>query len=160
MHDYYAGIGSRETPQNILNMMQRIGYHMAVLGWVFRSGRALGADTAFEVGCNLANGAKEIFLSKDATPEAIELALRYHPNPEALKRKGDYVLGLMGRNMHIISGITLDKDVKFVVCWTRDGKDSGGTGQAIKYCWDRGIKVYNMFNGSDLQILKECGLLQ
>ncbi len=156
----YAGIGSRETPQHVLNDMQRMGFHLGTLGWTLRSGRAIGADTAFEVGCNLANGSKEIFVSKDATPEAIELALKYHPNPEALKRKGEYVLGLMGRNMHIISGITLDKDVKFVICWTKDYVNpTGGTSQAIRYCWDRGIFVYNLSNPLHLEELESKNLL-
>jgi hypothetical protein len=156
--NHYAGIGSRDTPQHILNMMQRLGFHMANLGWTLRSGGAIGADTAFEIGCNLVGGSKEIFLSKDATPDAIELALKYHPNPKALKQKGDYVLGLMGRNMQIISGTMLDKDVEFVVSWTRDGKDSGGTGHTMRYCWDKGIRVYNLFDNFDLQTLKECNL--
>lgn len=138
----YAGIGSRETPQDILDKMTYIAKILNEKGYILRSGGAKGADTAFEIG---AGENKEIFYSKDATKDSIELALKFHPNPEALKKKGDYALGLMGRNMLIISGQNLDDDVDFVVCWTKDGLPLGGTGQALRYCESKGIEVYNLF---------------
>ncbi len=53
---YYAGIGSRKTPEEILVIMTHIAVRMRNLGWVLRSGCALGADTAFENGAgNLKN---------------------------------------------------------------------------------------------------------
>lgn len=141
----YAGIGSRETPQDILDKMTCIAKHLSEKGYILRSGGAKRADSAFEKGCDSVNGEKEIFYSEDATKDSIELALKFHPNPEALKKKGDYTLGLMGRNMLIVSGQNLDDDVDFVVCWTKDGLSSGGTGQALRYCESKGIKVYNLF---------------
>ena len=153
----YAGIGSRETPPHILQKMRSIGYNLGLRGYTLRSGRAIGADQEFEAGCDQARGKKEIFVSRDATPEAIEIALKYHPNPEALKRKGQYVVGLMGRNIQIVEGRNINnlaERINFAVCWTKDGRDSGGTGQAIRYCWDKGIKVYNLFNSQDVWDLK------
>lgn len=150
----YAGIGSRETPDDILEEMKLIASKLANLDYTLRSGGALGADSAFELGCDYIFGSKEIYYSKHATPKAIELALKFHPNPEALKRKGDYVLGLMGRNMQIISGLNLDKNVDFVVCWTKDGKASGGTGQAIRYVESLNIPIYNLFNQKDCDDLQ------
>lgn len=60
---FYAGIGSRETPPEILDLMESIAYRLARLvevtgdyhpstydGWVLRSGGAPGADQAFERG--------------------------------------------------------------------------------------------------------------
>lgn len=47
---FYTGVGSRETPANILKLMERIGYALASQGWTLRSGGALGADQAFERG--------------------------------------------------------------------------------------------------------------
>lgn len=46
----YTGIGSRETPEDIQWVMKRIGYGMAKRGHTLRSGRAKGADRAFETG--------------------------------------------------------------------------------------------------------------
>ena len=41
--NYYSGIGSRETPEHILNIMHHIGAYLATQGWVLRSGAANGA---------------------------------------------------------------------------------------------------------------------
>ncbi len=146
---YYAGVGSRETPTEVLEEMTALAKILESKGFCLRSGHAKGADLAFEKGTSI----KEIFRSKDATEEAIELALKFHPNPKALKNKGDYVLRLMGRNMQIISGQFLDSNVEFVVCWTKDGKASGGTGQAIRYANSLGIPVYNLKNMSLTEIM-------
>lgn len=47
---YYTGIGSRETPPEILELMAKIAYKLAQQGWHGRSGSAGGADLAFEQG--------------------------------------------------------------------------------------------------------------
>lgn len=44
---YYTGVGSRETPADVLQLMFRIGRVMCALGYKGRSGAAPGADTAF-----------------------------------------------------------------------------------------------------------------
>lgn len=46
----YTGIGSRETPYEIQDLMKRIAFKLAENGWLLRSGGAEGADTAFENG--------------------------------------------------------------------------------------------------------------
>lgn len=47
---FYTGVGSRETPPEILKMMQELGKKLASEGWTLRSGAAVGADSAFEMG--------------------------------------------------------------------------------------------------------------
>jgi len=47
---YYTGIGSRETPKDILELMHEIAFTLADQDYVLRSGGAQGADTAFEEG--------------------------------------------------------------------------------------------------------------
>lgn len=47
---YYTGVGSRETPANILTLMEEVGFKLASQGWTLRSGGAIGADKAFEDG--------------------------------------------------------------------------------------------------------------
>ena len=37
---YYAGVGSRETPQDVLETMWKIGKHLADKGYTLRSGGA------------------------------------------------------------------------------------------------------------------------
>jgi hypothetical protein len=48
----YAGIGSRETPQATLDLMNLIGFTLAQKGHSLRSGGAKGADSAFEAGAS------------------------------------------------------------------------------------------------------------
>jgi hypothetical protein len=155
----YAGIGSRNTPSHILGQMSEIATHLGSLNWVLRSGHADGADLAFE------NGAKEdtaeIWLpwftfnkslpkykyhihrviSQDDT-EAYDSVKKYHPNPNRLSFGA---VSLMARNYRQIIGLK-SQNSSFVICWTSDGKDSGGTGQAIRIARDNNIPVYNLFN--------------
>lgn len=47
---FYTGVGSRETPDNILGVMEDAACRLAGLGYVLRSGKAGGADAAFQLG--------------------------------------------------------------------------------------------------------------
>jgi hypothetical protein len=138
----YAGIGSRETPYEILQLMKNIGYWMAKRDWLLRSGGAIGADLTFERGCDLAQGEKEILRPEDSTPEAEELASRFHP---AWERCTGPARKLHGRNMMIVSGRKLVEPVEMVICWTKDGKSSGGTGQPMRYSDHLKIPTFNLF---------------
>lgn len=156
MQHFYAGIGSRETPNNILEEMRIIGYGLAKkYDWILRSGHAPGADSAFELGCDQAHGTKEIYLpwnkfnnAKEGivvTPyaESTALAKKFHP---AWNRLDQWGQKLMIRNGYQVFGSKLDTPVDFVICWTKDGKASGGTGQAIRMAEAYGIPVLNLRN--------------
>lgn len=147
---YYAGIGSRETPTEILHLMNRIAWKLnsndlcgingELIGpYILRSGGAIGADTAFEDG---SSGDCEIFKAHHATPMARYIASEFH---SAWGNLSDYVQNLHGRNAMILLGKNLDTPVDFVVCWTKDGKDTGGTGLGIRIAQAHGIKVINLF---------------
>jgi len=47
---FYTGIGSRKTPYQVQQQMQRIAQFLAKKGYTLRSGSANGADSAFEEG--------------------------------------------------------------------------------------------------------------
>lgn len=64
---YFAGIGSRQTPQEILSLMRKTGASLTEKGLILRSGGATGADSAFEAGCDSIHAKKEIFYAKDCT---------------------------------------------------------------------------------------------
>jgi hypothetical protein len=138
----YAGIGSRETPPDILSSMEGIAYWMAGKGWLLRYGGADGADKAFERGCDYSYGEKEVLRPEDSTPEAEELASRFHP---AWERCNGPARKLHGRNMMIVSGRKLIEPVQMVICWTKDGKASGGTGQPMRYSDHLKIPTFNLF---------------
>lgn len=46
----YTGVGSRETPREVLGQMTEVADELAGLDWTLRSGNAVGADMAFERG--------------------------------------------------------------------------------------------------------------
>jgi len=137
-----AGIGSRETPADVCGMMTVYASKLAGKGYVLRSGGANGADAAFELGCDLVDGEKEIYLPwrgfmgnssplHNVSLPALNEAKRFHPNWSRLNDAGRR---LMGRNAYQVLGANLsvtDK-VDFILFWTEDGKASGGTGQALR----------------------------
>jgi hypothetical protein len=139
---YYAGIGSRTTPSKVILEMRMIGDRLAALGYILRSGGAEGADSAFE---HLVTDPfkKEILRPRDATPKARELASTIHP---AWPMCSDYSKNLHARNCQIILGRDLDKPVQFVVCWTPEPVERGGTRTGIVLAQDRDIPVFNLFN--------------
>jgi len=153
---YYAGIGSRSTPDDIQDLMTKIAEHFKVKGYVLRSGGAEGADSAFEKG---AGDQKEIFLPWPNFQDNksiydgenwkykkihLKLAEKHHPNFQYLKYA---VKRLMIRNSaQIIGKDSQDTPSQFVVCYTKDGKASGGTGQAIRLAQSIGIPVYNLYD--------------
>jgi hypothetical protein len=144
----YAGVGSRETPKEILELMKSIALELEQCGYILRSGKAIGADQAFESGAK----SKDIFLKEDATYEAMELSSRFHPYWRNLK---NYEKQLHGRNAQILLGRYLNETVDFVICWTTGGKAVGGTGQAIRIAQGYGIKVYNLAINKDKEELFE-----
>lgn len=161
----YAGIGSRETPDDVLDQMYTLGILFATLGFVLRSGGAEGADETFEAGADLVDGKKEIFLpwrgfrdredgillTGSIERQAEKIAQTYHPAWERLSRGGR---ALQTRNTPQVLGPTLDTPSDFIVCWTRDGKASGGTGQAIRIAEAYGVPVYNLRNQVDLESIE------
>lgn len=148
----YAGVGSRETPQNILELMTKIAEHLASHDWLLRSGGADGADLAFESGCENVGGIKEIFIpwhgfNKSISPlfppstEAHTLASTIHPVWDKLSQGAKK---LHARNCHQILGAELDNPVDLLICWTPKGKDVGGTATAIKLAKKYDIKIINL----------------
>ena len=50
--------------------------------------------------------------------------------------------------------IVIDQ-VDFVLCWTKDGGATGGTGLGIRLAEKLGIKVVNLFNDDTREQLRE-----
>lgn len=156
MERTYAGIGSRETPGDILEIMKWMGRWFSRQKYTLRSGRAKGADKAFEHG--EIYGRKEIFLARHSEdhPEWYTHAMKYHP---AWDRCSPWAMDLHARNSAIVLGENLDTPVDFIVCWTKDGKASGGTGQALRIAEDLEIPIYNLFNKDAINRMRQDGLI-
>lgn len=162
MIKYYTGIGSRETPQEVLTVMTDVAKVLRQAGYTLRSGGAEGADTAFHRGSwdgefSIAevylpwpgfNGWEDIeFAEKPKLwrpiPEAYEIAAKYHPGWKYLSKGGR---ALHARNVHQVLGSDVDSYVlsEFIVCWTPKGKGGGGTGQAIRVAKGYGVPVHDL----------------
>lgn len=151
MKYYYAGIGSRETPQEVLELFSSLANFLVRKDFILRSGGAKGADSAFELGCDKRNGEKEIYLpwkgfeGSDSDLivndiKAFDIAEKYHPYWHNLK---EGARKLQARNSHQGLGKDLETPSTFVICWTKGGKGSGGTGQMIRIAKAYNIPVFD-----------------
>lgn len=181
---FYAGIGSRQTPSEICEMMHKVAYKLAEFGWVLRSGAAEGADQAFQYGVEKycedygipCRTRQQIFLPwigfnnfgiesdrgicwRDPVddPRIEQIARYFHPKYEQLGRGAKK---LIGRNGHQILGWFLDSPVAMVIAWTPDGSvgkttpKTGGTGHALRIAYNRRIPIYNLANNATKMLIE------
>lgn len=160
---YYAGIGSRKTPYNVLCLMGLLSNALEKRGFILRSGGADGADTAFENGVTDPK-MKQIFLpwkgfngredgiifQGELMNRAMKLASEHHPVWGYLKLGGRY---LHARNMGQVLGPDLNTPSAFILAYTTDGKASGGTGQAIRVGQAYNIPILNLYHQNVRQLL-------
>lgn len=168
----YAGIGSRRTPPDVVEVMVELARLLSARGnWTLRSGGAEGADTAFQNGALLwgppfrhelylpwrrFNG-HQVATLYEPTEDAYELAACHHP---AWEKLSDPVKALHARNGHIVLGPNLNDPVRMVVCWTSDGtldgrhppSHGGGTGQALRVITGEyiDVPVFNLARGDHM----------
>ena len=153
----YAGIGSRNTPAHIQDKMQELAAALAGHGYILRSGGAAGADSAFEQGCDRAQGAKQIFIPwngfkprmnvpdvRRTTNERGVLMPAQPADAEAISARfwpSDYVVwsalksstrALMARNTCQVLGPQLDRPAEFVLFWKPTDGRSSGTDHALR----------------------------
>lgn len=149
---YYAGIGSRKTPNNVCEAMTKLAIKLDSLGYTLRSGGAIGADIAFERGAK----SKEIFLPwkgyngntsslHEPSEEAINFSRKLFPHFPGASRGTRLMIS---RNMHQVLGQQpyISPKSEFIICWTESGKPTGGTRYAIKAAEYLEIPVYNLHN--------------
>lgn len=159
--NYYAGIGSRETPEHILTIMHHIGAYLATQGWILRSGAAQGADYSFEEGAIHVEGETEIYLpwkgfnnhkselhpmNYPFSDEEKQFAAKYHPS---WNRCSPSARLLHQRNTRQLIGIEalhgeIVQPSKFLVCWTEGGSLKGGTAQALRIATAINIPIINL----------------
>lgn len=155
---FFTGIGSRETPKDVLTQMTRIATCLYNKGFGLRSGAAPGADTAFELGVG---DKKQIFvpwnnfqgkkLEYQVWDECYEMAAKHHPGWAYLSNGAK---ALMARNVLQVLGPNMNEPSEFVICWTQDGaytrdmrsRKTGGTGLAISIACEHGVPVFNLQN--------------
>lgn len=173
MINAYAGIGARDVPEDIKLIMMKLGFIYASKGYVLRSGGADGSDAAFEHGAfqwadfhnvqrkgvaeiflpwpefngRLGNKAEYIYYAScinDDNKRAIvdRLVNDHHPAPNALGKNRAF----MERNSCQVLGKDLNSPSMFIVCWTIDGTDVGGTGFAMRVAKEANVNIFNLHN--------------
>jgi hypothetical protein len=180
---YYTGIGSRQTPKDILKLMEDIAFKLAQKGYILRSGAAGGADTAFE------DGAKYY---AEQIEERVTLAQIYIPWASFIKGgdHGDFykdwykvldrmskkeeayrpasethpawdkcsvgAKALHARNTFQILGPNLNNPSSFLICWAqldKHGQLKGGTRTAWELAKKHNVPCFNLYNEDDKQRL-------
>jgi len=150
MSKFYAGIGSRQTPPEVLDLMARVAVKLEADGWTLRSGGAGGADKAFAskvsdvqvfVPWHGFNGVMDGILGVDAN--TLRTAQDFHP---AWDRCSQGARKLHARNVRQVYGVNPDgsDDSRFVMCWTPDAARVGGTATAMRLAAAKDIPVYNL----------------
>lgn len=159
---YFAGIGSRETPKYFIPKIEQLCEILVNKNYILRSGGAVGADTYFENAYDKFGGKKEIYLpwqwfNGNKSPlfgvdeEAMELAKEFHPRWKTLS---EFAKVLHARNGYQCLGKNLATPSLFVLCWTPEGKEVGGTAQAMRIANLYSIPIYNLANAMHIQQLE------
>lgn len=154
----YAGIGARKIPYNITTLIRAIAPLLAKDNYTLSTGAAQGADQAFTEGALSKNGKVNLHLPwgsyekewrndiygditllplQENDTQAYASVLKLHPSGNMLK---DSVMRLHARNYNII------KDAEFMICWSPNGLEIGGTGQAIRIANDLKVPIWNLGN--------------
>ena len=171
MNKYYAGIGSRTITKEISERMTMIAKSLSDHGYILRSGNAEGSDQAFALGADKAQIWLPWFSFNESfrkvkpnhtyiviqydDKEANDSVNMYHP----IKNLPDnHTRKFMARNYRQVIGKD-EPDSSFVICWTHDGTAVGGTGQAIRIANHKQIPVYNLYNMTESEVLKEIDKL-
>lgn len=144
---YYTAIGSRKTPIYILYMMAKISNILEKKGYILRSGKAKGADLAFELGLEYPEKSSEIYIPNknfvksmgNVNPHLehiipIQNKLLYNEASNIIRRKNihkkwEYISNndvwmLQNRNVFQVLGKDLRTPSKFLICYTKDGANS------------------------------------
>lgn len=175
---YYAGIGSRETPQDILLLMTEIAIYLRKKDWILRSGHASGADWAFEQGAKESSHifvpwkgfrtkpykedtgdlilGKEIIQSEETLLTnynyLIKLGIRYSNNNKITASKL-----LHGRNVNQILGLQGENKSSFTICWCPEINNipQGGTATTVLLAQHYKIPIFNLWNTEDLNRIQQ-----
>lgn len=169
---YYSGIGSRETPIEICEIMSKIGKKLELKGWTLRSGgakpknkkpRTASADLAFEkyVKNKYIYTVKNFDFSEPNYSFCRNEVLSVLDKHINLDDYDGWCRTLLLRDINQVLGsvkTTLEKS-KFLICYTKSEDysryDIGGTRIAVRCALKHGIKVYNLVNKTTLELIKK-----
>jgi hypothetical protein len=175
----YAGIGSRETPKEVLDLMTKAAKYLDDLGYTLQTGFTFknketgldeeGADKAFSDGSKnktlfgpsgIRRTVKGVTTQEsydnDVTQKSNTIVKEIHPAPDMLTSGA---VKLMARNTNQIFGKNLNSSVDFVLFYAKETdnplRPKGGTGQAVEMARRKGIPTINMADSNWREQLKK-----
>lgn len=172
----YTGVGSRDITKKEKSIIFRISKYLAHKDFTLRSGKAAGADTAFQIGaqyysfkvkpeiytpwCNFRLNQTSLKNDFDFTFDNAllttceEIAKEIHPNWYKMTKAGKL---LHSRNVLQVLGKNLDSPSKFLIfCSDQDSKGEvkGGTRTAVVLGKEYGIPCFNIRDNDQLHELE------
>lgn len=172
---YYTAVGSRETPIEICNLMTKIASELeqnsnnSKFNYILRSGRAIGADSAFEKGIkNPKNKCIYTIKNFDFSPENYEMCkseiLSILDSNLNFDNYGKNAQILILRDVNQVLGSIKTELVKskFLICWTKHlnyyikpPNACGGTRFAVRIALKHGIPVFNLLKKEDRERIEK-----
>lgn len=181
---FFTGIGSEDAPKSVLESMGKISTFLNKKGFILRSGHAKGSDWSFEQPLlpliKQKKKVAEIYLAwnnfgreedgiekawhdginyftftnlpQDIQDKAEKLAAGVHTHWE---KCGKWAKLLLSRDSCQLLGQDLKTPSDFVVCWTPEGMDVGGSAIVIRLAKKRKIPVYNLGAKNGLEKFKK-----
>ena len=156
---FFAGIGSRQTPVDVLASMTALTRRLTGDGWCLRSGGARGADSAFAAGApiqrrriylpwsgyNTLSGPDCHHLRAGELTRFLPIAEQFHP---AWEKCSPAVRALHARNVAIVLSLSAADPVRFIICWTPGAQVVGGTGLGLRLARHHDIPIVNLAHSS------------
>lgn len=169
---FYSGVGSRETPIEICNLMTKIASKLeqnSSFNYILRSGRAIGADKAFEKGVkNPKNKCIYTIDNFDFSPENYEMCkseiLSVFDSNRNFDNYGKNAKILILRDVNQVLGSvkTCSEKSKFLICWTKNlnyyakpPNACGGTRFAVRIALKHDIPVFNLLIKEDRERIEK-----
>lgn len=152
MEKFYTGVGSRDTPGNVCQLMTSTAKRLNEQGYILRSGGARGADYAFEIGAD--NPA--IYIASE-TAKPVSRKPGIFPDLEAYRAtvkkcclhykniQSQYAKDLHTRNVCQVIGHDPKEIIRsdFLLAYTLNGDYVGGTTTAIRCAELFEVPVFN-----------------
>ena len=153
MKRVYCGVGSRETPTEVLFFIRSLATRLNANGFHLCSGGTLGADTAFANGHIISS--ITIYRPDHAIGDKSAEVLFRSVHPFQHRFKKSYSVLLHSSSAYQVLGFDLNDPVEFVLCWTKLGSESeaelkshgwieGVTGTVIALASRHNIPVFNL----------------
>jgi hypothetical protein len=158
---YYSGVGSRNTPPAVCEVIEQVAANLRDRGYILRSGRADGADAAFEYAAGSKahlyvpwgafgsdrplNGCPKVSVPNGyLLAEAMGMAADIHPAWDKVSGPGRL---LHARNCFQVLGDNLDTPSDLLICYATPDKRSvkGGTRTAVELAKKFDIPIYNLY---------------